>query len=147
MKRKYTAAESGDDSESPVLTGRSSRTRPSVHQPSEQDSATSDEEDMVTRPTPRRLKRGAAPSTALSVDDSDDSDDIILSSPAKRRRLDNEPEALRTPRQASDQDRLDLEEDLEDLKDSGNAIPLVHKVAYDIDVLIQLSRRHALVAD
>ncbi|KAJ9297368.1 hypothetical protein DTO271G3_4661 [Paecilomyces variotii] len=120
LKRKYTATESEDDSESPVLTGRSSRTRPSTQQPLEKDSAgASDEEEVVTHSTTRRLKRGAAPSTAFPVDDSDDSDDVILSSPAKRRRLDNGPEALRTRRQTSDQDRLDLEEDLEDLKDSA----------------------------
>ncbi|GAD95100.1 conserved hypothetical protein [Paecilomyces variotii No. 5] len=119
LKRKYAATESADDSESPVMTGRSSRTRPSTQQSSEQDSSGASDEDVVTRPTPRRLKRGSAPTTALSVDDSDDSDDIILSSPAKRRRLDNGPEGLRTPRQTSDQDRLDLEEDLEDLKDSA----------------------------
>ncbi|KAJ9410766.1 hypothetical protein DTO045G8_1672 [Paecilomyces variotii] len=120
LKRKYTATESEDDSESPVLTGRSSRTRPSTRQPLEQNSSgASDEEEVVAHSTTRRLKRGAAPSTAFPVDDSDDSDDVILSSPAKRRRLDNGPEALRTPRQTSDQDRLDLEEDLEDLKDSA----------------------------
>lgn len=80
---------------------------------------TSDADELVTRPTGRK-RRAAEPSATFVVDDdSDDSDDVVVSSPAKRRRRENVSEEPRTPRKTSEQDRLDLEEDLRDLQDSG----------------------------
>ncbi|KKA24893.1 hypothetical protein T310_1072 [Rasamsonia emersonii CBS 393.64] len=80
---------------------------------------TSDADELVTRPTGRK-RRAAEPSATFVVDDdSDDSDDVVVSSPAKRRRRENVSEEPRTPRKTSEQDRLDLEEDLRDLQDSA----------------------------
>ncbi|KAL2005468.1 hypothetical protein VTN00DRAFT_2679 [Thermoascus crustaceus] len=82
---------------------------------------TSGADEIVTRPTSRRLKRGAAANTVFVVkDDSEESDsDIVVTSPAKRRRRDSGSEVPRTPRQTLEQDRLDLEEDLKALQDSA----------------------------
>jgi hypothetical protein len=87
---------------------------------------TSDAEELVTRPTSRK-RRVAEPSATFVVDDDpDDSDDVILSSPAKRRRRQSIPEAPRTPRKTAEQDKLDLEEDLRDLQDSGSVALLIY---------------------
>ncbi|EEH38492.1 hypothetical protein PAAG_08219 [Paracoccidioides lutzii Pb01] len=53
-------------------------------------------------------------------DDGEESDEIFCSSPAKRRRWNVEPDVAKqeTPRNRAEQDKLDLEEDLEDLRDS-----------------------------
>lgn len=132
IKPAEPSRESRDGSESPILAASSSRTRRSAQHLSDEESLeTTEEEEIVTRPTSRRRKRGAASSTAFPVDDLDDldeSEDLIVSSPAKRRRLYSGAEALRTPRQTTEQDRLDLEEDLEDLKDSGDSSPLFQYV-------------------
>lgn len=89
---------------------------------------TSDADEIVTRPTSRRLKRAAASNTAFVVDDDSESD-IVVSSPAKRRRRDSGSEVPRTPHQTSEQDRLDLEEDLKALQDSGTAFPFTRVIS------------------
>lgn len=88
---------------------------------------TSDADEIVTRPTSRRLKRGAAANTAfVAKGDSEESDsDIVVTSPAKRRRRDSGSEVPRTPRRTTEQDRLDLEEDLKALQDSGTVYSFI----------------------
>jgi hypothetical protein len=51
-----------------------------------------------------------------------ESEDIVAPSPRKRRKRDLEAEIPQTPRRRSEQDKLDLEEDLEDLRDSGSRL-------------------------
>ncbi|KAL1969273.1 hypothetical protein VTN77DRAFT_9465 [Rasamsonia byssochlamydoides] len=81
---------------------------------------TSDADELVTRPTSRKRKAAEPSATFVVDDDSDNSDDVIVSSPAKRRRRENVAEAApRTPRKTSEQERLELEEDLRDLQDSA----------------------------
>lgn len=79
---------------------------------------TSDADEIVTLP-PRRSRPRATQKRALVVDDESDESDPVVSSPTKRRRRNIELEAPHTPRPTSEQDKLDLEEDLEDLQDSG----------------------------
>ncbi|KAK1143985.1 hypothetical protein N8T08_005894 [Aspergillus melleus] len=77
------------------------------------------DEDVVTRPR-RKLRRGPAQPAAIVLDDSsDESDAPIASSPVKRGRRNMSVEEPQTPRHNRNQDQLDLEEDLEDLQDSG----------------------------
>lgn len=72
-----------------------------------------------TPQTPRRgLRRGNTPKPTIVLDDDSD-DDMIISSPAKRRRRNMVADIPHTPHRGSDQDKLDLKEDLEDLQDSG----------------------------
>ncbi|BDD59662.1 hypothetical protein MPDQ_001758 [Monascus purpureus] len=79
---------------------------------------TSDAEEIVTRPT-RRLRRGVAQKRkAIVEDESDESEEEPIVSPTKRRKRNEDIEEPKTPRQTSEQDRLDLEEDLKDLQDS-----------------------------
>lgn len=100
---------------------------------------TSDADELVTRPTSRK-RRAAEPSANFVVDDdSDDSDDVVVSSPAKRRRRENVSEEPRTPRKTSEQDRLDLEEDLRDFEDSGT---IDFAKLYWIGMLTPISSRH-----
>lgn len=86
-----------------------------------------DDEDEDEEPKRRRrLRRGAPLKPVVILDDSDDSDDQLVSSPAKRRKPNPSDDVPQTPRRDSDQDKLDIEEDLEDLQDSGSYITLVH---------------------
>lgn len=80
----------------------------------------SDAEDIVTRPG-RKLRHGAAsqPTVALDNNSEESEEEPVRSSPVKRRRLLRSSEVPQTPRRELDQDQLDLEEDLEDLQDSG----------------------------
>jgi len=74
-------------------------------------------------PRPRRkLKRKAESSPVINLD-SDDSEDPVMSSPVKRKRLIAGPRTPETPRDNSDQDQLDIEEDVRDLQDSGTYSP------------------------
>lgn len=78
-----------------------------------------DEEEVVSRPL-RKLRRGPAQPAPIVLDDSsDESDEPVASSPVKRRRQSTSVEEPQTPRRNMNQDELDLEEDLEDLQDSG----------------------------
>ncbi|OAX81809.1 hypothetical protein ACJ72_03851 [Emergomyces africanus] len=84
---------------------------------------TSSDEESIRAPSSSRR-----PSKRLIIDDMDEdegdgeeSEDIICSSPAKRRRLNIQTEVSQeeTPRNRTERDKLDLEEDLEDLRDSA----------------------------
>ncbi|KAJ5677038.1 uncharacterized protein N7477_002671 [Penicillium maclennaniae] len=76
------------------------------------------EEAMEETSQPRRrLKRKAESSPVVVLSDSDDSEDPVVSSPVKRRRL-PDPDTPQTPRSSEDQDDLDIQEDLRDLQDS-----------------------------
>ncbi|KAJ5832137.1 hypothetical protein N7474_000448 [Penicillium riverlandense] len=79
--------------------------------------AMSDSKDPGSR-TRRKLKRKAE-SSPIVLSDSEDSDEPVLSSPIKRRRRAADTETPQTPHSSADRDRLDIEEDLEDLQDSG----------------------------
>lgn len=52
----------------------------------------------------------------------DSEEDIVASSPAKRRKRNVEYTEPQTPNVRSEQDQLDLEEDLEDIQDSGMSL-------------------------
>ena len=94
-------------------------------------------------PRPRRRLKRKADSSPIVLSDPDDSDEPVLSSPVKRRRLETVSELPETPRASADQDRLDIEEDVKDLQDSGT-VPL-HYRAYCSGSnlsLLKRSRRH-----
>lgn len=97
----------------------------------------SDQEEVTNRPR-RKLRHGAASKPVVLDDDDeeedhasqnpekseeekeeeeDDDDEPIIATPAKRKRniVTEDPQ---TPRRGSDQDQIDIEEDLEDLQDS-----------------------------
>lgn len=79
----------------------------------------SDDDVIVSKPR-RRLRKGPSPKPIISLDsDSEQSDEPLVSSPAKRRRRNVDVDMPQTPRRNSNQDEADLEEDLEDLQDSG----------------------------
>ncbi|KAL3455091.1 hypothetical protein BJX64DRAFT_90677 [Aspergillus heterothallicus] len=70
----------------------------------------SDADEVVARPR-RKLRRGGAPQLIV-VDDGSSADDVrVVASKS--------PSVPHTPRRDSAQDRIDLEEDLEDLQDSA----------------------------
>ncbi|OJJ49806.1 hypothetical protein ASPZODRAFT_128336 [Penicilliopsis zonata CBS 506.65] len=81
---------------------------------------TSDADELVTQP--RKRRRQTTQRTAASVDvegeEEEVEEDPIVSSPAKRILRRGVSDVPRTPRRTSDQERLDLKEDLEDLQDS-----------------------------
>jgi hypothetical protein len=74
-------------------------------------------EDPGSRPR-RKLKRKAE-SSPIVLSDSEDSDEPVLSSPIKRHKRAANTETPQTPHSSADRDRLEIEEDLEDLQDSG----------------------------
>lgn len=76
-----------------------------------------DVEPMETPRPRRKLKRKAESSPVINLDS--DSEEPVMSSPAKRKRLIAGPKTPETPRDSSDQDQLDIEEDVRDLQDSG----------------------------
>lgn len=82
---------------------------------------TSDSDEAILQPR-RKLKRKPA-SPLIVPSDSDKSEEPVASSPAKRRRSTMEVDAdvPQTPRTTTQQgqDQIDIEEDLEDLQDSG----------------------------
>ncbi|KAF9889683.1 hypothetical protein FE257_006989 [Aspergillus nanangensis] len=110
-----------NDSESDVpvpSSGRKERKeRDTKRKRSPTPSNESDDDEIMSRPR-RKLRRGAAPPTTIVLDNSSEEEDLVLSSPAKKRRLFKNNDVPQTPRRGSDQDRMDLEEDLEDLQDS-----------------------------
>ncbi|KAL4989301.1 hypothetical protein BDW68DRAFT_186520 [Aspergillus falconensis] len=67
-------------------------------------------EEVVARPR-RKLRRGGAPQPTV-VDDESEEEQEVRSGTSKS------PSIPRTPRRDSSQDRIDIEEDLEDLQDS-----------------------------
>lgn len=77
------------------------------------------DEDMVIQPR-RRLRRGTVNVKPIVIEgDSEDSDEPVRSSPIKRRKRSITSDPPQTPRRHSEQEKLDLEEDLEVLQDSG----------------------------
>ncbi|KAL2382429.1 hypothetical protein RJZ90_003271 [Blastomyces dermatitidis] len=89
---------------------------------SEREDISSDEESIRAPSSSRRqLKRLVVEDLDEDEDDGKESEDIIYSSPAKRRRLNLQSKASKdeTPRNRAERDKLDLEEDLEDLRDSA----------------------------
>ncbi|OJD27336.1 hypothetical protein ACJ73_01270 [Blastomyces percursus] len=89
---------------------------------SEREDISSDEESIRAPSSSRRqLKRLIVEDLDEDEDDGEVSEDIICSSPAKRRRLNLQSKISKeeTPRNRAERDKLDLEEDLEDLRDSA----------------------------
>ncbi|KAF7170368.1 hypothetical protein CNMCM5623_002791 [Aspergillus felis] len=116
--RKYMRLRSGKRKRSPSLP------KPSKTSPNERPILVSDQsdEDMVIQPR-RRLRRGTADVKPIVVEeDSEGSDEPIRSSPIKRRKRNISSDHPRTPRRQSEQEKLDLEEDLEVLQDSGRIL-------------------------
>lgn len=78
-----------------------------------------EEEELVVRPSTARSRRQRN-KPMIDLDGSEESeDDIVTSSPAKRRKRNVEYKPPQTPNKHSEQDQLDLAEDLEDIQDSG----------------------------
>lgn len=109
---------------------------------------TSDAEEIVTRPT-RRLRRGVAQKRkAIVEDESDESEEEPIVSPTKRRKRNEDIEEPKTPRQTSEQDRLDLEEDLKDLQDSGIILSSCLKLpTADMYVVVKSTRTRGHLAN
>lgn len=107
----------------------------------------SDADEVVSRPR-RKLRRGGASKLPVVInddddednhaehksndskeedgededdddDDNDDEDEPVVVTPARRKRNMASEENPQTPKRDSDQDKIDIEEDLEDLQDSG----------------------------
>lgn len=83
---------------------------------------TSERDDEIITNPGGKLRRGAAPKPAIELD-SDSEEEPVASSPAKRRKRNMASDILQTPRRNSNQHNIDLEEDLEDLRDSGITQP------------------------
>jgi hypothetical protein len=85
---------------------------------------TSDSDDLVSRPL-RQKQKGPALKSDFVVDDhvrlEDSEDDLVIASPRKRRKRDSAVKSPHTPQKDSEQERIDLEEDLQALQDSGIA--------------------------
>ncbi|EEH03670.1 conserved hypothetical protein [Histoplasma capsulatum G186AR] len=95
---------------------------PSLFQSSEREDISSDEESIRAPSSSRRpLKRLNIEDMDEDDNDGEESEDIICSSPAKRRRLNLQSKGSKEhiPRNRAERDRLDLKEDLEDLRDSA----------------------------
>ena len=143
---KANAVDEDSDSDSDLeIAPRKPRKRenqqPLKRKRSRQQAASEDEEsepkEAINRPR-RKLRRGAASKPVILDDgdeeedhvlrkpekseeekeeEDDDDDEPIVATPAKRKRniVTEDPQ---TPRRGSDQDQIDIEEDLEDLQDS-----------------------------
>ena len=140
--------DSDSDSDSDLEIAPSKHKKEESQQPlkrkrSREQAASEDEESdpkEVINPPRRKLRRGAASKPVVLDDDDeeedhasrkpekseeekeeeendDDDDEPIIATPAKRKRniVTEDPQ---TPRRGSDQDQIDIEEDLEDLQDS-----------------------------
>ncbi|KAL3480420.1 hypothetical protein BJX99DRAFT_220767 [Aspergillus californicus] len=70
----------------------------------------SDADEVVSRPR-RKLRRGGAPQAVVVGDDASDEEEVRAATSAS-------PSIPHTPHRGSAQDRIDIEEDLEDLQDS-----------------------------
>lgn len=105
---------------SPPTTNNSGFTRESRHLSNSADSNAVEANDFAEETLrPRRRLKRKAESSPIVLSDLEDSEEPVVSSPVKRRRPVLEPEAPRTPRTSAKQDKLDIEEDLRDLQDSG----------------------------
>ncbi|PGH31828.1 hypothetical protein GX50_05380 [[Emmonsia] crescens] len=115
---RYKNAFSSPSSSSPIKKKKEPISK--LFQSSEREDVSSDEESIRAPSSSRRpLKRLTIEDE--DEDDGEESEDIICSSPAKRRRLNVQPETSKeeTPRNRAERDKLDLQEDLEDLRDSA----------------------------
>ncbi|KAI9923476.1 hypothetical protein ASPWEDRAFT_40514 [Aspergillus wentii DTO 134E9] len=116
LKRKRSAP--SEDIEEPT-SRNSPKPRTSEEDDDDDDDDDDDAEDIVARPRRKLRRRGQAPQPTIVLDDSEESEeDPVASSSAKNRRRNVGSEVPQTPRRGSNQDKLDLEEDLEDLQDS-----------------------------
>lgn len=109
---------------------------PSLFQSSEREDISSDEESIRAPSSSRRpLKRLNIEDMDEDDNDGEESEDIICSSPAKRRRLNLQSKGSKEhiPRNRAERDRLDLKEDLEDLRDSG-MIPIFPFLFFNINI-------------
>lgn len=103
---------------------------PSSHRKRRVPADTDDSVEDIPRPH-RRLKRKAE-SSPIVLSDSEDAEESVVSSPVKRRRRVADSETPQTPRDSTDQDQLDIQEDLKDLQDSGTASRVFAKSRYMI---------------
>ncbi|GLB06159.1 hypothetical protein AtubIFM57258_001456 [Aspergillus tubingensis] len=102
LKRKRTDVSS---SESPSAT------------PQKPAAGSESDADEVVPASRRKLRRGVAPQPAITADDSDSEEELVIS-PRKRRTRNASPDVPQTPRRELKQDELDIEEDLQALQDS-----------------------------
>ncbi|KAJ5301458.1 hypothetical protein PENANT_c009G09930 [Penicillium antarcticum] len=114
-----------DDSDMPLRSSAVKRLRRGQDQntPVKPRNEEDDDSDLPIRSSAvKRLRRGHEPKKpSESSDGEDDSDQPIHSSPVKKLRRGQDiphPQTPRTPRDISNQARLDLAEDLDDLRDS-----------------------------
>ncbi|OJD12051.1 hypothetical protein AJ78_07293 [Emergomyces pasteurianus Ep9510] len=117
---RYGNAFSSSSAGSPIRN----KTEPisKLFQSSKSEDISSDEESIHAPSSSRRpLKRLIIKDMDEDEDDGEESEDIVCSSPAKRRRLNMQAEVSKeeTPRSRTERAKLDLEEDLEDLRDSA----------------------------
>ena len=110
------------DSDEPISSSAVKRRRPARGVKSSSSPLTlSDDEDENDIVVPSTAKRRRA-NTTVTFSVIDESDEPVASSPTKRLRRGNDtenPQTPRTPRHTSEQAKLDIAEDLEDLQDSG----------------------------
>ena len=88
-------------------------------------SETSDRDELATRPVQKATRMAKRKRESIAdgrqSDESGDEDEPPIT-PTKRRKQ-NDSEAHQAPQQKLEQDKLDLEQDLEDLQDSGTILP------------------------
>lgn len=113
------------DSEPEVVSKKRKRSESSGEEESEKkQSDESDAEEVVSGPR-RKLRRAGEskpPVVAVDEDEDDDEDEPVVATPARRKRIAPSAENPETPKRGSDQDKLDIEADLEDLQDSGTLL-------------------------
>lgn len=113
------------DSEPKVVNKKRKRSASSDEEESERKQTDeSDAEEVVSGPR-RKLRRGGAskpPVVAVDEDEDDDDeeDEPVVATPSRRKRIAPSDENPETPKRDSDQAKLDIEADLEDLQDSGS---------------------------
>lgn len=102
------------------------------------DDSDADSDVIITNHKRKKRKHNDQPSLDQG-DDGDDSDDVIIAPTPSRRGFRKSPqksvatsseEAPKTPKKYSQQDELDLEEDLEDLRDTGENYKLQNRKPY-----------------
>ncbi|KAJ5771235.1 uncharacterized protein N7511_003286 [Penicillium nucicola] len=124
---KAEQEEEDDDSDLPVRSSavkrlRRGQTQSTPVKASQDDDDDDDDSDVPIRSSAvKRLRRGQVQILPSENSEEDDTDESVQSSPAKRLRRGQDmtlPQSPRTPRNISNQARLDLAEDLDDLQDS-----------------------------
>lgn len=121
-QKEAIAVSESSDSEPEVVSKKRKRSSSEEEEESAKSQSGSDAEEVVSGPR-RKLRRGGASKPPVVVDDDeddeDDEDGPVLATPARRKRTVTSDENPVTPKRDSDQDKLDIEADLEDLQDSG----------------------------